>query len=265
MLAPGTRAVWFAQVTRYNGFAGPVKIDVAGLPRGVSFEPVTIPPGVEHCSVLLSAAADARVAASLVTLTGHAEYTQPDGKMETVVRRGRITCEQQGEGGGQYLWPCQTQIVGVVEKLDLVKVEATPSAITLAPGGKVEIAVRVERDKDYTDPVNLDMVFIHPQPFVAVKLGSQLPPGVSLGKASKLRLTGSGKTLEGKIVLEATSSALALERFPITVLAGVNFSFTVNTTYGSNPVYLTVAANQAKPAVARAATPPVAPLASQAK
>jgi hypothetical protein len=134
-----------------------------------------------------------------------------------------------------------------------MKVEATPAEITLAPGGKVEIAVRVERDKDYKDPVSLDMVFIHPQPFVAVKLGSQLPPGVTLGKASKLRLSDSGSVLEGKIVLEAAASALPVERLPISVLAGVNFSFTINTIYGSNPVYLTIPQHDAKPAVADAA------------
>jgi hypothetical protein len=255
MLAPGTRTVWFVNVNRLNGFKGPVTMFVEGLPAGVSFEPVTIPAGMNDCSLLLTASPDAKVGASLVRVFGQAQVHGSDGKPRAIVHRGRVTCELQGEGGGQYLWPCRTQLVGVVEKLDLVKVEATPAEITLAPGGKVEIAVRVERDKDYKDPVNLDMVFIHPQPFVAVKLGMQLPPGVTLGKASKLRLADAGGVLNGKIVLEAAANALPVERLPISVLAGVNFSFTINTTYGSNPIYLTIPFHDAKPAVANAARP----------
>jgi hypothetical protein len=168
----------------------------------------------------------------------------------------------QGEGGGQYLGPCKTQLVGVVEKLDLVKVEAGPAELTLAPGGKVQIDIRIERDKDYADGVILDMMFIHPQPFVAVKLGTQLPPGVTIDKKGSTLLI-SGKTLEGKIVLEAAANALPVERLPISVLAGVNFSYTINTIYGSNPIYLTIPAKGAKPVVTAAANERAKPAATK--
>jgi hypothetical protein len=253
MVAPGTRTVWFARVNRLNGFTGPVTVEVENLPPGVTCEPVTIPAGMTDCSLLLSAAADAKVNATLARVVGHAQVPGPDGKLQSIARRGRATCELQGEGGGQYLWPCQTQIVGVVEKLDLAKIEATPAEVTLAPGGKVEISVRIQRDKEFSDAVMLDMVYLYPQPTVAAKRGTQLPPGVTLGKASTIRLTDKQQVLEGKIVLEATKDALPVERLPITILAGVNISFSLNTVYGSNAIYLTIPAGNSKPAVAKAA------------
>ena len=70
------------------------------------------------------------------------------------------------------------------------------------------------------------------------KYGEQLPPGVTVGKASKLRL--SGKTLEGKVILEASDKAVPVTRLPLTVLARVSITFSITTNYGTNPVYLTV-------------------------
>lgn len=258
MLAPGTRMMWFARVNRLNGFTGPVRIEVEGLPAGVSFTPVTIPAGMTQCSLILSCAADAKLGASLVRVVGHAEAPGPDGALRPIVHRGRATCELQSQGGGQIRWPIDTQIVGVVDKLDLVKVEAAPEELTLSPGGKAEFSVRIERNQGFADPVTLDMAFV----YFTTKFGEQLPPGVTMGKASKARLTGD--VLEGKIVLEAAANALPVERLPIAALASVSISFSINTMYASNPVYLTIPAAAAKPAAAAASASP-APAAGATK
>lgn len=236
MLAPGTHTMWFAKLNRLNGFNGPVKIEVTGLPEGVTYTPVTIPAGMNHCGMILSAATDAKVGALLAQVRGSAEVVGPDGKPQTIVREGRITCELQNGGGGQGRWPIRTQVVGVVEKLDLVKVEASPNEITLPLEGKAEIIVRIERRDGFTDPVSLGMAFTY---FTSV-LGDQLPPGVKLGAASQTRL--SGKALEAKLVLEATSKAVPVERLPIAALADVSISFSISTRYASNPLYLTIPA-----------------------
>jgi hypothetical protein len=246
MLAPGTRMIWFAKINRLNGFTGPVRLEVEGLPAGVSFTPVTIPASMTQCSLILSCAADARQGATLVHVVGQAEAPGPDGQLRPIVHRGRATCELQSQGGGQARWPIATQVVGVVDKLDLAKVEASPEEITLAPGGKAEFNVRIERNRGYTGPVTLDMAFT----YFTTKFGEQLPPGVTMGKASKARLTGD--VLEGKIVLEAAANATPVERLPIAALASVSISFSINTMYASNPVYLTVAPADAKPAAADA-------------
>ena len=67
-LAPGTRMIWFARLSRLNGFKGPVEMQIEGLPEGVSFTPVTIPAGLNQCALILSAQADAKVDARLVRL-----------------------------------------------------------------------------------------------------------------------------------------------------------------------------------------------------
>lgn len=234
MLAPGTRMMWFARVERQNGFDGPVILDVEGLPPGVTATPVTLPKGMNECALILSASADAKVGAALVRTVGRATIPSPDGKDRQVVRIGRVTCEQQASGGGQSRWPIDTQIVGVVEVLDLTKVEATPNAVTLKPGEKATIQVKIERAAGFTDPVALDMAFTYFQ----TTMGQQLPPGVRVAPESKLRL--AGKTLEGTVVLEAQPNALPVEKLPIAVLARVSISFSITTNYSSNPIELTV-------------------------
>jgi hypothetical protein len=234
MLGPGTNMLWFARINRLNGFDGPVSLEVNGLPEGVTATPVSIPAGSSHCGVILSAAKDAKIGATLVHVVGRAEVKDAQGKTHTIERVGRATCELQSGGGSQARWPSATQIVGVVDPMDLLSVKATPAELTLTPGGKGEIKVRIERNKDFSDAVTLDMAHV----YFNSKLGEQLPPGVTMGKGSQLRL--SGKTLEGKIILEAASSAPPIERYPVAAMAAVSISFSINTKYASNPVFVTV-------------------------
>lgn len=233
-LAPGTNMMWFAKINRINAFRGPVEVTVEGLPEGVDAEPLTIPEGMIHGAIILKCAPDAKIDASLVKVYGRATVPGSDGTETEVIHRGRVTCEQQSSGGGQARWPISTQIVGVTKPLDLLKVEAEPGEITLKPGEKQEITVRIERQDGFKDPVTLAMSF----DYFSSKFGEQLPPGVTVGKASKLRL--AGKVLEGKVILEASDKALAVEKLPIAVLARVSITFSITTNYASNPIYLTI-------------------------
>ena len=122
----------------------------------------------------------------------------------------------------------------MTKPLDLLKVEATPKDVSLKPGESTEITVRIERNEGFKDPVTLAMSF----DYFSSKYGEQLPPGVTVGKASKLRL--SGDVLEGTVVLEASDKAIPVERLPIAVLARVSITFSITTNYATNPVYLTV-------------------------
>ncbi len=234
MLAPGMRTMWFVKLNRLNGFNEPVEIEVRGLPQGVTHLPITIPSGVNHCSIILEAAPDAPIGAALVGVYGKAQVKAADGSEREIVRRGRVTCEQQNSGGGQNEWPIESQIVGVTAPLDLLKVEAEPGEITIKPGETKEIKVRIERNEGYEEPVTLATEFR----YLARIKANQLPPGVSMSSKSKARLTG--KVLEGTIVLEAADNATPVERMPVAVVAQVSISFSINTLYASNPIYLTV-------------------------
>src|SRR5262249_274237 len=60
MIGPGSSTAWYVHVVRSNGFAGPVAIEVKGLPPGVTASPLTIPPSMTQGVVVLTAAADAQ-------------------------------------------------------------------------------------------------------------------------------------------------------------------------------------------------------------
>jgi len=146
----------------------------------------------------------------------------------------------QTQGGGQARWPIHTQIVGVTGPLDLLTVEASPKDVTLKPGGRATINVRIVRNKGFKDSVTLATAF----KYFTSTFGRQLPPGVTLSKASTSRL--SGKTLEGKLILEAGPKALPVTRLPIAAVARVSITFSITTNYASNPVYLTIPAKKKK-------------------
>jgi hypothetical protein len=241
MIAPGTHMMWFAKLTRSNGFEGPVEVHVDNLPEGVTFTPLTIPAGMVHGAMILSCKPDAKVSSTLARVWGKATITGIDGKPQELIREGAVTCELQNGGGGQGFWPIKTSLVGVVEPMDLLEVEASPSELKLDRGGKVEFTVKIERNKGYEDPVVLEMI----HQYFTIKLGEQLPPGVALTADSPNRL--SGKTLEAKMTLEAKPDALAVERLPIGVVAGVSISFSINTLYSSNPMYLTISGENPAP------------------
>jgi hypothetical protein len=235
-IAPGTNMLWFAKISRINALDVPVEIVVDGLPEGVTQEPVSIPKGMNHCGILLKCVDDASIGASLVSIRGRAEVDDGEGGVREIVRTGKIVCEQQSSGGGQAKWPINTSIVGVTRPLDLTSVVAEPTEITLKPGGTAEIDVTIARSEGFTEPVTLAMSF----DYFSSKLGEQLPPGITVGKASQLRLAGGN--LKGKVVLEASNSAVPVERLPISVLARVSITFSITTNYGSNPIYLTIPA-----------------------
>lgn len=233
-LAPGTRMIWFARIERQNGFDGPVTIEVEDLPAGVAATPVTIPAGMDHCGIILSAVDEAEISAALVRVRGTATV-EVDGQPTRLIRYGHVRCEQQSSGGGQARYPIHTQIVGVTKPLDLKRVTASPAEVTLARGESAEIEVTIERNEDFNEAVTLDTAFTYFQ----TVLGAQLPPGVTLAAASKTRLTKDKVT--GTLILEADAKkALLVDKFPIAAVARVSITFSITTNYASNPILLTV-------------------------
>lgn len=235
MLAPGTRMLWFAGIKRLNGFDAPVTLGIEGLPAGVEMTPVTIPAGMNHCAVILSAAGDAKIDAGLVRIFGKATVPGDNDSTREIKRYGMVTCElQHGGGSSQIRWPCRTQIVGVTEPLDLVSVEADPESVTLEPGGKAEIKVRIVRRKGNADPATLAMSHM----YYTNSCGDQLPPGVTISAKSRTQLKGNES--QATIILEASKDALPVQNLPIAVMTRVYVTYNISTNYASTPIALTV-------------------------
>ncbi len=234
MIGPGSGTAWYVQLTRLNGFDGPVRVAVKGLPKGVTASELTIPPTMTQGLLVLTAADGAPRDASNVEVIGTATVKREHGD-ETIERRATPNQEIYLPGGGRGRFDVNMQTVGVTEPSDILKVVVTPSALTLKPGGEVRLDVKVERRPDYDKGVSLDMMLRH----LNTVYGNPLPPGVTIDAANSKTLLGTGST--GHIVLKAAANAAPIENVPVSVLAHVSVNFVVKVSYSSPAIPLTVA------------------------
>jgi hypothetical protein len=233
MIGPGARTAWFVQLTRTGGFDGPVKVDVKGLPRGVTVNALTIQPGQTQGLLVLSAAADAPRGAALVEVTATATLSL-DGKTETVTRRVVANQEIYFPGGGRGVFDVKTFGVAVTDTSDVVEVAVTPAQVVLKPGGEVKLEVTVKRGAGYNKGVTLDVLLRH----LGRVYGNTLPPGVTVVDGKSKTLLGTGS--KGHIVLRAAANAAPIEDVPICVMAHVSVNFVVKVSYASTAIGLSV-------------------------
>jgi len=232
-IGPGASAAWYVQLTRLNGFTGSVRVEVDGLPKGVTASPLTIPATMTQGVVVLSAAADAAPAFQAVRLTGSAVATI-DGKEEKLVRRAKIEEEIYSPGGGRARFEVALQPVTVTEPGDLLKVEVTPRDLVLKPGDEAQLDVKIVRREGFDKGVSLDVLLRH----LGQVFGTPLPPGVTIDEGKSKTLLGGASV--GRIVLKAAPGAAPIEDVPIAVLAHVSVNFVVKVSYASPALKLSV-------------------------
>jgi hypothetical protein len=225
MIGPGASTAWYVHVERRNGFEGPVQVEAKGLPKGVTVNPLTIPPTMTQGLLVLTAAADA---------PRDAVNVQVIGRSGDLVRSVTPNEEIYLPGGGRGRFDVSLQTVAVAESSDIRKVVVTPSVIALKPGGEVRLEVTVERSPEYDKSVSLDVMLRH----LGGVFGNPLPPGVTIDEGKSKTLLGTGN--KGHIVLRAAPNAAPIENVPISVLAHVSVNFVVKVSYSSPPLPLTV-------------------------
>lgn len=235
MIGPGTSAAWYVHVTRINGFAGPVTIEVKGLPKGVKASPLVIPATMTQGLLVLSADADAPQDAVNIEVLGSATIKSAEGREETLIRRVTPNQEIYSPGGGRARFDVNLHSVAVTDPSDIELVEVTPKMISLKPGEEVKLAVKLKRRKDYEGPVTLDVKLRH----LGTVFGDPLPPGVTMDDDKSKTLLG--KASEGHIILKAAANAAPIENVPISVVANVSINFVVKVAYSSEPIPVTVA------------------------
>jgi hypothetical protein len=233
MIGPGSRTAWFVQLTRSGGFTGPVKIDVKGLPKGVTVNPLTIQEGQTQGLLVLGAASDAPLDAVNVTLTGTATLNV-NRKEEVATRPVTPMQEIYFPGGGRGVIGVNLFSVAVTEPSDILAVKVKPERITLKPGGEVKLEVTIERRKDYDKTVSIDVLLRH----LGQVFGNTLPRGVTVVENKSKTLLGTGNV--GHVVLRAAPDAAEVTDVPISVLAHVSINFVVKVSYSSPPILLSV-------------------------
>lgn len=233
MIGPGSRTAWFVQLTRLNGFAGPVQVDVKGLPQGVTVNPLSIQAGQTQGLLVLSAADTAPLGASNVEVTGTAELPR-DGATKSVTQRVIATQEIYFPGGGRGVFDVGMHTVAVTEPSDVLDVIVTPSEVVLKPGGEVRLDVEVKRKPGFDKGVTLDVLLRH----LGRVYGNTLPEGVTIAEGkSKTLLGGASK---GYITLQAAATAPVVQGVPISVMAHVSINFVVKVNYSSPAILLSV-------------------------
>ncbi|HEV3445480.1 MAG TPA: hypothetical protein VG099_12610 [Gemmataceae bacterium] len=234
MIGPGSSTAWYVHVNRTNGFAGPVRVAVQGLPRGVSVNPLTIPAGMTQGLLVLSAAADAPRDGVNVQVIGTSIVPTSAGAPETLTRSATPVEEIYLPGGGRGRFDVTMQSVAVTDPSDILKVEVKPRTISLKPGAEVRLDVTLKRRADYDKDMSLDILMQH----LGSVHGNPLPPGVTVVEGKSKTLLGPGS--QGHIVLRAAPNAEPVEAVPISVLAHVSINFVVKISYSSEPILLSI-------------------------
>ncbi|VTT96714.1 Bacterial pre-peptidase C-terminal domain OS=Chthonomonas calidirosea (strain DSM 23976 / ICMP 18418 / T49) GN=CCALI_02507 PE=4 SV=1: PPC [Gemmataceae bacterium] len=234
MIGAGSRTAWYAQVTRTNGFAGPVKVEVKGLPAGVTVSPLTIPANMTQGLLVVSAAADAKPDAAVVTVVGTAAIPEPGGAPRAVSHEAVAVEEIYLPGGGRGRFDAGMQAVAVTTPSDIAAVKVSKTRIVLKPGEEVKIDVEVLRGPGYDKAVTLDVPLRH----LGSVFGNPLPPGVTMldGKSKTLLGTGSA----GHVVLKAAPDAAECDDVPVCVQAFVAINFVVKIGYASEVIWVSV-------------------------
>jgi hypothetical protein len=234
MLGPGASSAWHVHLTRLHGFMGPVKVEVEGLPAGVTASSLTIPPAMTQGLVVLTAAADAPQTAVNVRLIGTATVALPGGRQEQVRHEAAANEEIYFPGGGRGLFDVHLRSVAVTDPGDILKVAVSSATLTLKPGEERRLDVTIQRRPDYTKDVSLDVRLQH----LGRVFGNPLPPGVSFLESKSKTLLGSGN--RGHIVLKAAPDAAPIADVPISVQAFVSINFVVKVGYSSPAIGVSV-------------------------
>jgi hypothetical protein len=233
MLGPGGHAAWYVQAVRSNGFAGPIKVEVKGLPPTVTVNPLVIPPTMTQGLLVLSAAPGATPLGFNVIISGRA-FAEWGGEPLNLERKCVAVEEIYSPGGGRARFDVRMQSVAVTRTTDVTQVRVKPENLVVKPGDEVKIEVEIERRKDFDNNVNLDVPLRH----LGTVYGNSLPPGVTVVDGKSKTILGKGS--KGHITLKIDPKAALIDDVPISVQAHVSVNFVVKVGYSSPPILLSI-------------------------
>jgi hypothetical protein len=168
----GNRVVAFLGVRR-DGFEGPVRIDAASLPRGVSLDLKAIPVGTHLTPVVIEAAADAPLGAALVDVKGVA--STPDGTVTGGFRQ--VVDLVPGSGDNSYESLAVGSLAAVVTEEAPYAVSLSRPGASLARDGAIDLVATVERSKGFDEAVDVSLPYLPPG--VEMDGPGIVPPGRS--------------------------------------------------------------------------------------
>ncbi len=181
--AGGTVAIPIT-VERIGGFAGPVEVKIEDLPAGILCSGGVMPGNKSSIEVTLTAAPNALVAAMQARVRGDAEIggktvTREAPAWEKYEHRSidLLLSVEYTYTRPFHLW--DMLICAVTDRVDPVTVSAAAESYDLAPGGKIEIPVHIERQPDAKGEVKIELRNL---PAKVSATSPPIPAGQSEGK-----------------------------------------------------------------------------------
>src|SRR5262249_42455028 len=138
---PGEKGKLKVTLDRRDGFDGPVSIAVAGLPEGVTAEPLEIPAGKQEGEILLHCGRVAPGTSAQITVTGRG----------TGPARQSVRISSGGGEGATYA-TVREATLAVAEKPQF-SLEAAVTTLNLVKGGTAEFVVGINRAANFTGPI----------------------------------------------------------------------------------------------------------------
>ena len=153
----GNRVVAYLGVRR-DGFDAPVQIEATGLPPGVSLDLRDIPAGLYLTPIVLEAAADAPLGATLVKIRGLANT--PGGTVLGGFRQNVDLIQASGDSSYQSV---------TVDRLAVVVTDEAPYRVSLAEpkaplarDGAIEVVATVARAEGFEEPIEVSLPYLPP-------------------------------------------------------------------------------------------------------
>ena len=237
LLTPGTSGVIYVRAERKNGFDGEIRLQVDGLPPGVTATAGKILGGanVDGC-VVLTADPTAKPDAGNIQIRGVAQVKDAGGQPREHVVPAAIYQEIYQPGGGRGHWPVESHAVSIGAPGDILEVKVSQPEVTLKPGGSVTLDVEIKRAPGFDKNVLLEVQYMH----LSSIFGDSLPKGVTVDGANSSALLTGGAS-QGKITLKAAADTKSAERQVFAVMANVSLNFVMKATYASSPLTITIA------------------------
>lgn len=214
-VGPGESVTAIVTLDRRNGFQGPVRLFVRGLPDGVYAHESVIAPHLTQANIVITARPDAKPDARAIVVGGRALIHPALGK-PLEIERIAIPFAPMGQAGGRSFLQVPTAMASVSESSDII-LEAEPKVITLARGESVTVKIHATRN-NFAGPVEMNIILWN-----LMQRFSKLPTGLIYEEKQSKTSLGPNET-EGYVTFRAESDAPLLNDHLLAVMGQITYN-----------------------------------------
>lgn len=213
-VGPGESVTAVVTAERRNGFQGPIRLFVRGLPEGVVAHESVIPAHLDQANIVITAPPGARADARAIVVGGDA--VAGEGAAAQKIERLATPFAPMGQAGGRTFLRVPSAMAAVVEGSDII-MQAEPARVTLQRGRSATIKIRLTRN-NYAGPVEVNVILWN-----LMQRFSKLPAGLSyVEKESKTSLA-PGES-EAYVTFRADADAPPLDDYLMAVMGQITYN-----------------------------------------